>query len=147
MFQHNVLDNKWTLCIIILECSFIVPGTILAPIWWSWGHLGGSWGHLGEVLGALEVVLEPSWPQDGSKSQKMTKMDPKIPSILEGFWVHVGSKTHRKAIQNACKILIDFDIPFYWFFIDFGRVLGGFWEPCWPPRCIKNALPMLDRFD
>ena len=34
---------------------------------------------------------------------------------------------------------------FYRFFIDFGRVLGGFWEPCWPPRCIKNALPIFDR--
>ena len=89
----------------------------------SWGHLGRSWGHLGEVLGALEVVLEPSWPQDGSKSQKMTKMDPKIPSILEGFWGHVGSKTHRKAIQNACTILIDVDDPFLSIF---HRFLKGF---------------------
>ena len=35
---------------------------------------------------------------------------------------------------------------FHRFFIDFGRVWGGFWEPCWPPRCIKNWAPILTRF-
>ena len=32
---------------------------------------------------------------------------------------------------------------FHRFFIDFGRVLGGFWAPCWPPRGIENWLAIL----
>ena len=35
---------------------------------------------------------------------------------------------------------------FHRFFIDFGRVLGGFWEPCWPPRGIENWLAILVGF-
>ena len=35
---------------------------------------------------------------------------------------------------------------FHRFCIDFGSVLGRFWEPCWPPRCTINWAPILNYF-
>ena len=52
-------------------------------------------------------------------------------------------KGHSKSIQNFARFR-------YPFFIDFGSVLGGFWEPCWLPWCTINWAPIfepiLDRF-
>ena len=41
--------------------------------------------------------------------------------LLGRFFGHVGPKSHQKATQNACKILIDFDI-------DFSSIFHRFWE-------------------
>ena len=59
--------------------------------------------------------------------------------LLGPCWPQEPPKTFLKCIQHFHR---------FWdpFFIDFGRVLGGFWEPCWPPRGIENWLAILVGF-
>ena len=40
----------------------------------------------------------------------------------------------------------DFEVNFWSIFDRFGGVLGGSWQPSWPPRCIKNWIKMLTNF-
>ena len=86
---------------------------------------------------ALGPQEAPRAPQDPSKAKNRSKVASLFGWLLGGFFGHVGPKSHQTATQHACKILIDFDI-------DFSSILGGFWEPCWPPRCIKNAFPIFN---
>ena len=67
--------------------------------------------------------------QDRKGDQGDTKGTSSWGGVLGGFWGHVGPKSHQKAIQNAFKIFIVFDVHFssifHRFWTGFGRVLGA----------------------
>ena len=92
---------------------------------------------------ALGPQDAPRPPQDLSKPENREEWTPPPATLFGGFSGHVGLqeplKGHSKSIQN-------FDRLRYPFSIDFGGVLGGFWEPCWLPRCTINWAPILNDF-
>ena len=63
----------------------------------------------GGFCGQLGLNMAPTWGP--RRVQNRSKIDQK--------WHHI------------------FDVVFDGFFIDFGRVLGGFWRSCWHSKSIK----------
>ena len=90
-----------------------------------WRGLAGSLGRvlkaLGRVLGPLRRVLGGSWPQDGSKSQKCSK----LLTLVSPIWGHVGAQNQSKSVSRAIQKVIIFLIIFW---IDFWSEL----VPTWP---------------
>ena len=76
-------------------------------------------------------LLGPKRPQDTPKTPPSPKTGRYIitppGTILEGFWCHVGPKSHLKAFQKTYKIFIDLEVHLSSIFLDFGRVLEGSW--------------------
>ena len=63
----------------------------------SWRGLGGVW----EALGG---VLEASWPQDGTKSQKDPQRTPDGPPTDPHWTPKLEAKINEKSILRASKI-------------------------------------------
>lgn len=86
------------------------------------------------LLDPKNLQEPPTMPQEPPRNLPTPKNRRNPPPtkkthLLGGFWSHVGPKIHQKVIQNACKILIDFDIDFasifHRFWNCFGWVLGA----------------------
>ena len=94
----------------------------------------------------LEPQEAPRHPQDPPTPKTGSTFITPPGSILEGFWSHVGPKSHLKAFQKTYKIFIDLEVHlssiFHRFWPGFGRIL----EPSWPPKSIKNYIKMLTKF-
>ena len=82
----------------------------------------------------LEPQEAPRHPQDPPTPKTGSTFITPPGTILEGFWSHVGSKTHSKAIQKAHKILIDLEVHLSSIFHRFWPGLERIWEPTWPPK-------------
>ena len=95
-----------------------------------------------------------SWAPRGSKSLPRALQDPKgTPRghrLGEGFWEGFGAMLAPRATKNQLKMHSKFWSIFISifdrFWVDFGKVLGGFWGLCWLPRCIENGAPILIGF-
>ena len=90
---------------------------------------------LKSVLGPQEA---PRPPQDPPSPKTGSTFATPPGTILEGFWSHVGPKSHLKASQKTYKIFIDLEVHLSSIFHRFWEAFGGFWEPCWLPRCTIN---------
>ena len=98
---------------------------------------------LKSVLGPQEAARLPQDPPSPKTGRNIITPPG---TILEGFWSHVGPKSHLKASQKTYKIFIDLKVHltsiFHRFWPGFGRIL----DPSWPPKSIKNWIKMLTKF-
>ncbi len=100
-----------------------------------------SWG----LLGPLGTMMAPRGQKRPQKQFVGPPCPPKMGPCWGHFglmlgpcWGHVGSKSDQNATPHAQQILIELEVGFDRILIDFGKILGGFWVPTWPPRGSKN---------
>jgi len=103
--------------------------------------------------GQVASPRRPGSSQDDRGAPKRAIFPAMVPHLgVQKGWLEgpVGPKNHQKAIQNAFKILIDFDVHFSSIFGRFGSDFGGVLEANLAskmlPRCIKNCTPILSDF-
>ena len=95
-----------------------------------------------------------SWRVLGPKSPKRTKMASKstfgrhswVPS-WKLIWGHVGPKKLKNSILKTYKKTSTWTSIFHRFWGLLDLILGGFWDPCWPPRATKINVKLTSKFD
>ena len=95
---------------------------------------------------SIKLAFGPQEAPRAPKSAPRALQDPKGTPIGhrlgEGFWAGFGAmlapRTTLKPFKMHSKFSLFLMSVFHQFFIDFGRVLGRFWAPCWLPTSIEK---------
>ena len=94
------------------------------------------------IISAFGPQEAPRAPQEPSKTPRGHDRTPIGHRLGEGFWEGFGAMLAPRATKRPFKMHSKFSLfltsIFHRFFTDFGRVLGGFWAPCWLPKGIEK---------